>query len=154
MPLWDAQMDNLSALEMYFRRTLTSDDILAALALRREPLLFATHNHNLGVNLSVMHLTGCSNQVLNGINQGAQLDCWKSKQISSQELSTVELCTNGSTILTHLWEGSNTVQGPVAIVGDIFRCAAVIYINVIMSGNSSKMINSSLTFFRIIPSSS
>jgi hypothetical protein len=101
-----------------------------------------------------MHLAGCSNQVLNGINQGPQLHCWKSKQISSQELSTVELRTNGSTILTHLWEGSNTVQGPVAIVGDIFRCAAAIYINVIMSGNSSEMINSSLTFFKIIPSGS
>ena len=48
----------------------------------------------------------------------------------------VDLCNNGSTILTNLWEGAGTVQGPVAIVGDIFRCAAVIYINVIMSGNS------------------
>jgi len=128
-------MDNLSALELYFCRTLTSDDILAALALHREPLLFVSHNINLRLNLRAMHMTGCSNNVLNGINQGAQLDSWKSKQISLRELSVVDLCKNGSTILAHIMEGSRTVQGPVAIVGDIFRCATVIYINVIMSGN-------------------
>jgi len=154
MPFWNTDIGNLSALEKYFRRTLTSDDILAALALRREPVLFATHSHNLRINPGVTHLTGCSNQVLNGINQGAQLDSWKSKQISSRELSVVELCNNGSRILTHLWEGHRTAQGPMAIVGDIFRCAAVIYINVIMSGNSSGIFIYSLTFSRIIPSSS
>lgn len=130
-------MRNLSALEKHFRRTLTADDILAALALHRAPVLFAIHNHNLLINPGVTHLSGCSNQVLSGINQGAQLDSWKSKQISSRQLSAVELCNNGSRILTNLYEGHRTAQGPAAIVGDIFRCAAVIYINVIMSGNSS-----------------
>ena len=95
-----------------------------------------------------MHLTGCSNQVLNGINKGGQLDSWKSEQISLQELSAVELCNYGSTILTHLCEGSNTVQG---LVADIFRCAAVIYINMIMSGNSFGMINCWLTFLGSFP---
>ena len=154
MTFWDAHIDNISALEWYFRRTLTSDDILAALALRREPMLFATHRHNLRINASVMYLAGCSNQVLRGISDGAHLDSWKSKQISSQELSMVELCNNGSRILRNMWEGYGSLQGPMAIVGDIFRCAAVIYINVIMSGSSSGMVNCLLTFSRIISSSS
>jgi hypothetical protein len=146
MPFWDAHMDNVSALEWYFRRTLTSDDILAALALRREPILFGTHRHNLGINPDVTYLAGCSNQVLRSISEGAKLDSWKSKQKSSQELSAVELCNNGSRILTSMWEGHGSAQGPVGIVGDIFRCAAIIYINVIMSGNSSGMVNCLLTF--------
>src|SRR5439155_22180436 len=60
----------------------------------------------------------------------------------------------GSRILTNLWEGHGSIQGPVAIVGDIFRCTAVIYINVIMSGNSFQMVNRLLTFSRIVSSSS
>jgi hypothetical protein len=134
LPFLHREMLTLTSLELYFLRSLTFDDIIAATALCREPVMFLRHIHDLNVGLGVRKLTGCNDRVLAGINQGAQLDAWKAQQRLAGALSTVELYKNGSRILMQLWEGTGVVEGLSAIVAETFRCAAVIYINVVMSG--------------------
>jgi hypothetical protein len=96
--------------------------------------MYLRHIHDLNIGLGVGNLCGCNDRVLSGISQGAQLDAWKAKQRLSGELSVVELYKSGSRILMQLWEGAGMVEGLGAIVAETFRCAAVIYVNVVMSG--------------------
>jgi hypothetical protein len=96
--------------------------------------MYLRHIHDLNMGLGVDNLCGCSDRVLNGISQSAQLDAWKARQRLSGELSVVELYKSGSRILMQLWEGAGMVEGLAAIVAETFRCAAVIYVNVVMSG--------------------
>jgi len=125
---------SLSSLQAFFVRNLTFADILAATTLRRTPTLYLRNIHNLNVGIGIHRLFGCSDRTLSVINQGAELDVWKAERQSLGELSIGELYKRGARILMQLWDGSGTVEGLAPIVAEIFRCAAVIYVNVIISG--------------------
>ena len=134
LPILNMEFATLSALEAFFVRNLTFADILAATSLRRTPTLYLRNIHNLNVGIGVHRLFGCSDRTLSVINQGAELDVWKAERQSLGELSIGELYKRGARILMQLWDGSGMVEGLGPIVAEIFRCAAVIYINVIISG--------------------
>ena len=134
LPFLQHNVETYTSLQLYFLRSLTVGDVIAGTTLCREPVMFIRHIHDLNTGLGIDKLSGCNDRVLSGINQGAQLDAWKAKQRLTGELSIVELYKAGSRILTQLWEGTGMVEGLSAIVAETFRCAAVIYINLVMSG--------------------
>ena len=134
LPFLREEFDDITPLQLYFVRTLTFEDILAGTSLCRTPLLFLRHIHHLNVGIGVDKLFGCTDRVLGGISQSAQLDAWKAQQRANGELSIIELYKSGSRIMLQLWEGTGIVEGLAAIVAETFRCAAVIYLNVVISG--------------------
>jgi hypothetical protein len=120
---------------MFFLRSLTILDIMAATALCRPPVMYLRHIHNLNVGIGVQCLFGCDDRTLAVISQGAQLDAWKLQKRNDGELSIGELYRNGSRILLQLWEGAGVAEGIGPIISEIFRCTTVIYLHVVMSGN-------------------
>lgn len=126
----------LTALQLFFLRRLSFNDILVATALCRPPVMFLRHIHNLNMGLGVHNLVGCSDRTLAVINQGAELDAWKNQKRLKGELSIGDLYKKGTRILMQLWDGGGMAEGIGPIVTEIYRCSTVIYLNVVMSGIS------------------
>jgi hypothetical protein len=101
--------------------------------------MYLRHIHNLNVGIGVQCLFGCDDRTLGVISQGAQLDAWKLQKRNDGELSIGELYRNGSRILLQLWEGAGVAEGIGPIISEIFRCTAVIYLHVVMSGNPTPL---------------
>jgi hypothetical protein len=127
---------SFSTLQEFFLRNLTFNDIIAATSLCRTPVMYLRHIHNLNVGLGVQKLFGCEDRTLAIINQGAELEQWKTERRANGELSIGDLYKRGSRILMQLWERGGIVEGVGPIVAEIYRCSAAIYLNVIMSGKS------------------
>ena len=134
MPFLQLESYKLTPLQLYFLRKCTFYDIIAATTISRYPVLFLRHIHNLSIGLGVHNLFGCSDQILAVINQGADLESWKTKKRSKGELSIGELYKNGARILMQLWDGNGVAEGFGPIIAEIYRCSTVIYVNVIISG--------------------
>jgi hypothetical protein len=99
--------------------------------------MFLQHIHYLNVGLGVHKLFGCDDRTLAAINQGADLDEWKSQRRALGELSIGELYKRGTRILIQLWDGNGIVEGLPQIIAQVFRCSTVIFMNVVMSGPNS-----------------
>ena len=150
LPFLQLQYYELTPLQLYFIRKCTFDDVIAATTISRSPILFLRHIHNLSIGLGVHNLFGCSDQILAVINQGAELEAWKTKKRSKGELSIGELYKNGTRILMQLWDGNGLADGFGPIIAEIYRCSTVIYLNVVMSGTVLFSSDFFITFVRSV----
>lgn len=137
MPFVQDELVVITPLQLHLSRRLTINDIFAATSIGRIPILFPGHAQKLSMGLGVENLCGCNDQTLAIINQAAALEVWKWDKQSRGALSIGELYQKGTNILAGLWDGNGIVEGFGPIIAEIYRCAAAIYINVIISGTSA-----------------
>jgi Fungal specific transcription factor domain len=136
LPFFLLEVKEMTLLQQFFIRSLTEWDIISATVLCRRPLLYLQNIHNLSFGIGVGHLFGCSDVTLSAINQAADLDAWKVEQQALGALSISDLYKGGTRILGRLLAISPQNRTYAGAVADSFLFAAIIYVNVIMSGTS------------------
>lgn len=126
----------MGPLQRFFIRALTHCDVLSATVLCRRPTLFLRHIHNLNVGIGIQYLYGCTDQTLAAINQTADLEAWKTERMAGGELSISDLYKGGMRILHQLLAMNRSWhdQSFSGAIADTFLFAAIIQVNVVMSG--------------------
>ena len=136
LPFLQNDIITFTPLQLFLLRRLSFNDTILATALCCAPAMFLHHIHSLNMGLGVHHLIGCSDRTLAVINQGAELDVWKTQKHMNGELNIGDLYKKGTRILMQLECGGGFAEGIGPIIAEIYRCSTVIYVNVVMSGST------------------